>query len=178
MAENKYAIVRTDALKATYDGNIKSGRFYSSGVEAAVENGNIVKLDSLVAGERELWKVVAPGAVKTGNVFLVASPELIYDETLRSTGALKNFRNEAGRNITLLGLEVGDMFSVSDEAIAAVGQEPVVGNYVTPHATLTKFQEAESISAGTNDVCYGKIVARELFSNGVYVNVIHMEKVR
>lgn len=174
-----YGVVRTDAVKATKAGNIKSGRFYNGATATAIENGNIVKLDSLIAGQRDLWKVVAPGAVTASNCYLVASPELIYDESLKSGQALNQFINVAGANITLVPLEVGDTFSISDECITPIDDDddiPAVGSYVTPSATGTKWKEVANISQ--NEVFYGKIIAREIYKKDTYLNVIEMIKVR
>lgn len=173
-----YGVFRSDNLKATKTGAIKSGRYYVTTTPTKISNGNIVKLDSLISGERELWKVVAPGAVTAGDLYIVATPELIYDESLKSNGALDQFENAAGANITLLQLEIGDLFSISDECITPISgaDEPVVGSYVTPSATGTGWTEVAAISS--NEVFYGKIVARELYKNGKYLNVIHMVSVR
>jgi hypothetical protein len=174
-----YGVFRSDNVKATKDGSIKSGRYFVSTTATAIENGNLVKLDSLITGERELWKVVAPGAVTAGDLYIVATPELIYDETLKSSGALDQFRNEAGANITLLKLEVGDVFAISDDCITAINDDddiPAVGSYVAPAATGTKWAEVATIAQ--NEVFYGKIIARELYKNGKYLNVVHMESVR
>lgn len=173
-----YGVVRTDSIKATKAGNIKSGRFYVDTTATAIENGNIVKLDSLISGQRDLWKVVAPGAITAANCYLVTTPEIIYDESLKSTGALENFRNAAGANITLMPLEVGDACSVSDECITQLAGEltPTVGSFVTPSATGTKWTEVASIAA--NEVFYGKIIAREIYRGNKYLNVIEMISVR
>jgi len=139
-----YGVVRTDAIKATKSGNIKSGRFYVTDTPTAIENGNIVKLDSLISGNRELWKVVAAGGITAKNLYLVATPEVIYDETLKSSGALDQFRNEAGENITLIPLEVGDTFAISDDCITPIDDDddvPAVGSAVTPSAAGTKWTE-------------------------------------
>jgi len=174
-----YGVVRTDNVKATNDGAIKSGRFYVSTTPTLIENGNIVKLDSLISGQRDLWKVVAPAAVTAKNCYLVATPEIIFNEALKSNGALDAFRNAAGANITLLALEVGDNFSISDDCITVIDDSedlPTVGNYVTPSASGTKWTEVASIAS--NEVFYGKVIARELYKAGKYVNVIEMISVR
>ena len=171
-----YGVVRTDNMKATKDGSIKSGRFYDETSPAAIENGNIVKLDSLIDGERELWKVVAPSAINASNLYLVATPEIIYDESLKSKGALKEFRNEAGENITLLQLQVGDVFAISDACINAIDDDddvPEVGNLVAPSVSGTKWTEISALDNTTLQVCYGKIIARETVA-GVNMNVIVM----
>jgi hypothetical protein len=175
---NSYGVFRSDNMKATKDGSIKSGRYYVGATATAIENGNIVKLDSLIPGERELWKVVAPGAVTAKNLYIVATPEIVYDETLKSNAALKEFRNEAGANLTLLQLQVGDVFSISDACITPIDDAddiPAVGNFVVPGATGTKWVEEDEIEA--NEVCYGKIIARETVA-GVVLNVIEMQSIQ
>lgn len=175
-----YGVVRTDAIKATKSGNIKSGRFYETNTPKAIENGNIVKLDSLISGNRELWKVVAPDGITAKNLYLVATPEVIYDETLKSSGALDQFRNEAGENITLIPLEVGDTFAISDDCITPIDDDddvPAVGSAVTPSTAGTKWTELAYGSLNT-EVFYGKIIARELYKEGKYLNVIEMQSVR
>lgn len=174
-----YGVVRTDAIKATKSGNIKSGRFYETNTPKAIENGNIVKLDSLISGNRELWKVVAAGDITAKNLYLVATPEVIYDETLKSSGALDQFRNEAGENITLIPLEVGDTFAISDDCITPINDDddiPEVGNLVEVSATGTKWLETATLTSTV--VFYGKIIARELYKEGKYLNVIEMQSVR
>lgn len=174
-----YGVVRTDAIKATKSGNIKSGRFYATNTPAAIENGNIVKLDSLISGNRELWKVVAAGDITAKNLYLVATPEVIYDETLKSSGALDQFRNEAGENITLIPLEVGDTFAISDDCITPIDDDddvPAVGSLVEVPAAGTKWLETASLTSTV--VFYGKIIARELYKEGKYLNVIEMQSVR
>ena len=173
-----YGIVRTDNMKATKDGSIKSGRYYVGETATEIENGNIVKLHSLISGERELWKVVEPGAVTAKNLYIVATPEIIYDESLKSNAALKEFRNEAGANLTLLQLQVGDVFSISDACITPIDDAddlPAVGNFVVPGATGTKWVEEDKIEA--SEVCYGKIIARETVA-GVVLNVIEMQSIQ
>ena len=174
----KFGVIRTDNVRATKTGAIKSGRYYVTTTPTNIENGNLVKLDSLISGERELWKVVAPAAVTATDLYIVASPELIYDESLKSNGALDQFENVAGANLTLLQLEIGDLFSISDECITPISgeDEPVVGSYVTPSATGTGWTEVAAISA--NEVFYGKIIAREIYKNGELLNVIHMVSIR
>lgn len=171
---NNYGVFRSDNMQCTKNGHIKSGRYYATNTPTIIENANLVKLDSLISGERELWKVVAPGGVDTANCYIVATPEIIYDESLKSSGALCEFKNAAGANITLLGVAVGDTFAVSDSAITQINgaDNPTVGKYVTPSATGTLWKEVATIEA--NEVFYGQIIARELYKNGAYLNVIQM----
>lgn len=174
-----YGVFRSDAIKATKAGNIKSGRYYVGTTPTAIDNGCIVKLDSLISGERDLWKVVAPGAITAGNLYIVATPEIIYDETLKSSGALDKFQNAAGANITLIPLEVGDTFSISDDCITPIDDAddiPAVNSYVAPAATGVKWAEVATIAQ--NEVFYGKIIAREIYNGSKYLNVVEMISVR
>jgi hypothetical protein len=175
-----YGVFRSDSIKATKAGGIKSGRYYVGTTPTAIDNGSIVKLDSLISGERDLWKVVAPGAITAGNLYIVGTPEIIYDENLKSSGALDKFQNAAGANITLIPLEVGDTFSISDECITPINDAddiPSVNSYVTPSASGVLWTEIAENSLNT-EVFRGKIIARELYKNGAYLNVIEMVKVR
>ncbi len=174
-----YGVVRTDSVKATKAGGIKSGRYYVSTTATAIDNGCIVKLDSLITGQRDLWKVVAPGAVTTSNCYVVATPEIIYDETTKAGQALDQFQNSASANITLIPLEVGDTFSISDACITAINDDddlPAVGSYVAPAASGVKWAEVASIAQ--NEVFYGKIIAREIYKGTSYLNVVEMISVR
>lgn len=170
-------IVRVDNVQATKSGNIKSARYYVTSTATEIENGNIVVLAGLLStANREIFKAIAPAAITAKNVYLVATPELIYDETLKSTGALGNFTNAAGENITLIGLEAGDIFSVSDECFNAVVNDtdglPGVGNYAIIDAGTTKFEEVANLSGSEGFIC--KIIARELFKKDVYLNVLQV----
>lgn len=175
-------IVRTDNMKATKNGNIVSGKFYDGETEAVVQNGMLVKVDGLVdaSADREIYKVVEPENVTDLDIGVVATPELIYDEQLSSTGALKNFENKAGDPVTVLMLAPGDILSVSDECIDAVGDDPAVDNYVTLTANDVKWNEHDS-APSSDETVVGKIIAREKFTSEFmshgsdsYLNVIRI----
>lgn len=170
-------IVRTDNVQATKSGNIKSARYYDSTTPTEIENGNIVVLAGLLStANREIFKAIAPDNISAKNVYLVATPELIYSEELKSDGALGNFTNAAGENITLIGLEAGDIFSVSDECFNAVINDadglPGVGKYAIIDAGTTKFEEVANLGGTEGFIC--KIIARELFKKDVYLNVLQV----
>lgn len=167
-------IVRTDNVQATKSGNIKSARYYVTSTATEIENGNIVVLAGLLStANREIFKAIAPDNISAKNVYLVATPELIYSEELKSDGALGNFTNAAGENITLIGLEAGDIFSVSDECFnAIISDKPAVDNYAIIDAGTTKFEEVATLSSSEGFIC--KIIARELFKKDVYLNVLQV----
>lgn len=167
-------IVRTDNVQATKSGNIKSARYYAATNATEIENGNIVVLAGLLStANREIFKAIAPNNISAKNVYLVATPELIYSEELKSDGALGNFTNAAGENITLIGLEAGDIFSVSDECFnTIISDKPAVDSYAVIDANTTKFKEVASLSGSEGFIC--KIIARELFKKDVYLNVLQV----
>lgn len=123
MANTIHGVVRTDAMWATNSSaGLLSAKYFVDEEFAAIDNGNVVKAEALLEGERELFKAVAPAeGDDISKIFLVATPEVMYDERLRN---LSDFYNEADQAIRLYPLHVGDMFSVSAEALdgeASVG---------------------------------------------------------
>lgn len=171
-----YGVVRSDNLKATKNGNIRSAKFMVGTTPTVIENGNLVKVDELIGtANRELFKAVAPGATTDINIGVVASPELIFDETKHYS--LADFRNEADQPITVLMLEKGDLLSVSDECIIAIDDTddiPAVGNLVTLTVDGTKWTEIATLDETTPETFYGKIIARELYKKDTYLNVIQI----
>lgn len=114
-----YAVVRTDNLRGTYVGSaLVSFRFYKDGEEAALENGNVITLDSKMPEiSRDMWKGVAPAAdEKLGKLCLVAGVELVYED---NNADLDDFRNEAGSDVRGYVLHSGDEFSVTERALSA-----------------------------------------------------------
>lgn len=126
-----YAVVRTDNLTGTFDGSkLRSVLFHEADAAAAIENGNIVLLDSRMEAttQRDVWKAVAPaGEFVEGKIALIASPEVMHDERKKN---LDEFRNEAGVNARAYVLEKGNEFAVTEEAlegVPAIGAEIGVG---------------------------------------------------
>jgi len=169
-----YGIVRTDNVKATYDGNIRSGKYFVGATATQIENGNLVQADELVSTvNREVFKCITPVNLTDKNIFLVASPELIYDETKHYS--LADFVNPAGGLITLIGLSTGDIVSVSDECIVPIDDAddiPAVGSYITNTAGGTKWTEKTTL--GGTETVVGKIIARELYKKDTYLSVIEI----
>jgi hypothetical protein len=174
-----HGIIRTDNVKATKNGNIRSARYYVNTTATKVDNGALVQVDVLLnaSANREIFKAVAPSAITVLNLGVVATPEIIYSEALKSTGALGNFENAAGENITVLMLSAGDIISLSDDCITPINDDddvPAVGSYVIPTQGSVKWAEAASL--GGTESLYGKIIARELFKKDVYLNTIEIIK--
>lgn len=131
MANTIHGVVRTDAMWATNSSaGLLSAKYFVDEEFAAIDNGNVVKAEALLEGERELFKAVSPAEGDAiSKIFLVATPEVMYDERLKN---LSDFYNEAGQAIRLYPLHVGDMFSVSAEALDG---EAVVGSTVGVQAS-------------------------------------------
>lgn len=162
-----YGVVRTDNVKATSDGNIRSAMFYSDATtQAQVENGMLVEIGQLVdpAANREIFKATKPSAVTAKNIGVVATPEIIYDEQLKSTGALENYINKAGQAITVLMLAPGDILSVSDACLDNGGvaiTDAIVDKFVLLQTDL-KWKVADAVSATAESV-QGKIIDRKVY---------------
>ena len=149
-----YAVVRTDNLAGTVvPSKLVSAKYFVSDAATASENGNIAVLDSLMDGEREIYKAVKPAATsKIGTVILVATPEVMADERKRN---LDDFTNEAGKAIRGYILDHGDVFSVTAEAFTGT---PAVNSIVEAQAD-TKLKVVSTLTSGSTQI--GKIIAKE-----------------
>lgn len=170
-----YGVFRSDNVKATKNGNIRSAKYYVGATPTAIDNGNLVQVDTLLdaSTNREIFKAIAPANVTDKNIGVVATPELIYDETKHYS--LADYQNAAGQAITVLMLSAGDILSISDECIIPIDDVddiPAVGNYVTITQGNTKWTEKTALG-GTESV-YGKIIARELYKKNTYLNVVEI----
>ena len=126
---SNHAIVRLDNVAAAYNGAmIKSVKYYVSDTATALDNGNVVTLSGLMAGEREIYKAVAPTA--TSKILLTCGVELMYDES--TYHGLEDYQNEAGKPFRAIALQTGDTFSVTAEAFSGT---PAKGSYVTVGTT-------------------------------------------
>lgn len=125
-----YAVVRTDLMTGTdVRADLRSVRYMGAdgNTPTAIENGHVVKLSALMAGERELWKGVDVAATDALNdVVLIATPEVMYDERKKN---LDDFINEKDRDCRGYVLHSRDIFSVTAEALDAAAT-PEVGNLV------------------------------------------------
>lgn len=144
-----YGVVRTDNMTATdVRKELVSVRYQPDGVNAAVENGNVVRLDGLETGSREVYKGVVPTAADDiRDVVLVASPEVNYDERKRN---LDEFRNEAGSIARGYHLVTNDIFSVTKDALDG-SASPAVGDVVELKAG-TKLNVVSGLTEGSTQV--------------------------
>lgn len=150
-----HSIFRSDNLAATNaSAGLYSVKYHDGTKYAAIDNGHVVALNSLVTGEREVWKAVTPAADDSlTKIVIVGSPEIMYDERLRN---LADFYNEAGVAARGYMLFAGDIFTVSVDAVDAT--TPAVGNIVELQAD-TKLKVVASLTSGSTAV--GKVIALE-----------------
>lgn len=150
----KHFVVRLDNMSGTTDGTLlRSVRFNDGAADAAIDNGSVVKLESLMTGERELWKGVKPAAnTPAEEVVLIATPEVMADENLRN---LSDFYNEAGANARGYKFHTGDIFSVSTDAIDGTA---TVGHVVELQAS-TKLKDVAAATSGSTVI--GKVIQIE-----------------
>lgn len=157
-----HSVFRSDALVATgASAGLYSVKYYDGTAYADIDNGRVVALDSLITGEREVWKAVKPAANTALNkIVVIGTPEVMYDERLRN---LTDFYNEAGvvaRGYALFG---DGYFSVSADALTGTA---AVGNIVELQAD-TKLKVVETATSGSTKV--GEVVALETVGTINYV---------
>lgn len=114
-----HAVIRKDRMYGTdVAPALVSLKFEDgNGDPANIDNGNVVKLAGLLAGERELYKAVAPAAgTPLAEIAIVGTNDVMYDERKKN---LDEFYNEAG--VAALGYRphAGDMFGVTADALSA-----------------------------------------------------------
>ena len=153
-----HAVVRTDNLAST---DVRGGedlvsvRYQPSNTKTAIDNGNVVLLGDLETGEREVYKGATPAANSPlEDVVLITTPEVMYDERLRS---LDEYFNEAGKICRGSHFHRNDTFSVTKDALDGKS-EPAVNDIVELKAG-TKMNVAASLTSGSTQV--GHIIAIE-----------------
>lgn len=158
------AVVRTDKMFGTDNrAGLCSVRHQDAeGKYLEIQNGNVLLLNGLETGSREVYKGAIPTAKsELVDVVLVASPEVMYDERLRN---LDEYTNEAGKIARGYHFHSGDIFSVTKEALDGVAS-PAVGNVVELKAG-TKLNVAASATSGSTQV--GKIIDKNVVGRYTY----------
>ena len=141
---NSYAVVRLDSMAGTTNPTkLVSFRYNNGSAYAAIENGFLASLDSLIEGEREIWKAVAPTANQAlGKLVLCATPELMYNTVVDKN--LSDFQNEAGADCRGYILSSGDIFGVTVDAFASDTAPTSTNKYITIAAAT------QSMTAGSS----------------------------
>jgi hypothetical protein len=161
-----YGIFRSDNMSGTDVGkDLVSVKYMGAGSTAtAIENGNVVLLDGLVSGERELWKGVTPAADSVlADVVVIAAPEVLVNEHEHN---LDEFINAAGAYIRGYRLTSKSTFSVTADALnIGSGVTPAVGYVVELMAAVT-LNVVASLTGGSTKV--GEITAIETVGSYTY----------
>jgi len=162
-----HCVVRTDNMYGTdvRAGLVSVEYFVTTGEGAsatdtptAIDNGNVLKLDGLLPGEREIFKGVAPAAnTPLNEIVLVDSPEVDYDERKRN---LEDYENAAGKACRGYRLHTGDVFGLTKDGLDGAAA-PAVGDVVELKAG-TKFNVVAAATGATEgSTVVGKIEAIE-----------------
>lgn len=161
-----YGIVRTDRMSGTKQpADLLSAKYLPAGTATAIENGRVVLIGALVAGEREVFTATTPAANSAlDSVALVASPELLFDERQHN---LDEFRNEAGEIIRCYKFRSGNIFSITAEAIDdnTVAAGIAVGSIVELQAS-TKFSAVAVLTAQSTQV--GTVIAIDVVGSKTF----------
>lgn len=173
----KHTVLNASNLMATtVNSMLVSGRFVTvatvSGsttyTPADTDNGALVAIGDVIEGERELTYVSAPAATtKISALGIVKTPEVIYEQEKHYT--MDKFYNEAGDDVTVARLHVGDRFGVTVEGFASA---PVVGNYAGFVVGSTKI----ATSATATATSIGKVTGTFTLGNFTYY-AIRVEEV-
>lgn len=152
---NTYACVRTDNMSGTVEGkNLVSLKY-----DGDIENGCVVKVGDLVAGEREIRTATAPAKnAAVRDLALIASPEVIKGKTYHS---IANFINEKGSICRGYRFTTADTFSLTKAGFAS-GASLKEGAFVELNGT-TKLNAVDAVTGTTSEpvTVVGKIVAIE-----------------
>jgi len=137
--------------------------------ETAIDNGNVLKVGALMAGEREIFEGTAPAANDAlTDIVLIASPEVMYDERKRN---LDEFENVAGKACRGYRLHKGDIFSLTKDALDGVAS-PAVGDIVELKAGLKLNVVAAGTGATSGSTVVGKIIAKDVVGRYTYYTIL------
>lgn len=163
-----YSVVRTDLMSGTKQpADLVSVKYMGTGeTPTAIENGCVVKLFGLIAGEREIWKGITPAVNDSiDSVVIIASPEVMYDERKRN---LNEFINPAGTACRGLIPRPRNMFSVTKDGLIGKAA-PAVGDIVEL-AAGTKLNVVDELTAGSTRL--GTIAAVENTGRYTYYTIL------
>ena len=137
------AIIRLDNVSATHDGSLLK----SVKLTAPLQNGSVVEIGGLVAGEREIHSTSTPKATST-YFGILCTPELMYDEKKQ----MDEFINGVDKPARAFIPTKGDIFSVTKEAFNTT---PKVNDAVELAAANTMKVVSPATSGSTQ---IGKII--------------------
>jgi hypothetical protein len=157
-------MVRKDKIKSTYNGNLESVKH-----SAELQNGNVVFIGDLAAGEREVRNVVIPltAALPTGKIYLIGTGELTY----RVGETYADFSTPIGGKALAYELAEGDVFTVSTNVITGTAE---VGKYLIPTNASLQMSVANDAS-GTSKFA-AKIIELTTIYGGYAAAVVRVER--
>jgi hypothetical protein len=114
---------------------------------AAYENGSVGYFSgkSSTAGESEVWTMTAPVTAHLYDLWMAAQPEVVLTAA-KYKGLdpdVRNFRNEIGEIFSVFKPEVGDLITLSADAVAGS-----INNYVVATDTAQKLTWAAAAVSG------------------------------
>ena len=118
----EHVVAESSMLKATGAGHILSMKCHKN-----LDNGSIVTRGTFV--EEQIFNAADYAAGQ--KPYLVLTPPYGYNSDRRSYKEEKYFYNATGEIARCYELYVDDIFTVSADAITALAEAPVVGNYVS-----------------------------------------------
>lgn len=155
----KHAVVRTDLMDGTdVRGQLVSVKYMGAdgATPTEIDNGNVLKVESLIDGEREVYAGVTPAAdTAITDIVLVASVEVMYDERKKNLDEYVNEENKICRGYRL---HHGNIFSVTAEALTGT---PEKGSAVTLDA-------GTKLAVGGSGTAVGKIIDVEIAGRYTY----------
>ncbi len=119
-------VVRLDSIQAIYGG----GKIHSVQSDEVIQNGAVGIVGKLLPNEREVREFNKPTDLSKDKAVLVAQEEINYDESRKTSNDLKKFSIRAGLPFRAYDLGIGDIYSVSVDAINSIGDKPEIDNKV------------------------------------------------
>lgn len=158
----KHVVAESSMLKATNVGHI-----YSLKMIKDTDNGSIVSRGDFVEAQVFNAKDYVPGE----QALLVLTPALGYNSDRRSYKEERFFYNAQGEIARAYELHEGDIFTISEDGITALGAAPVVGNYAKIENGLYK----EATDAPATGIVL-KIIEQVNYTNSKSYR-LHVEKI-
>lgn len=132
-----------------------------------IDNGKLVNLTDAKYEKNEYFTMVEPTA--TCRVGLILSVAIGADEQPRIATLESNFYNGKDEIMRVYDLMEMDRFTVSANGIVALGEAPVVGNYVVADGyDITEVAENPSATNGF----VGEIIERIVRTGGVFYKIL------
>ena len=167
-----HGVVRTDNMAGTdVREALVSIKYMGSDGQTAtdIDNGCVLKVGALEEGEREVRIGTTPAADDAlADIVLVASPEVLYDETVRG---LENYYNEAGKICRGYRLHQGGIFSVTKAALTFATSESDDGKVgsVVELAAAVKLNVVKAATGATSgSTVVGSIIAIDVVGPHTY----------